>query len=367
MSIFACITHSKSIKTFPVVGRTLFKICDKLDVKFNDLVFKLTAKQRANEAIDLFLGTDIPESRRKELLPKMVYLERIFGYTGSEFFQYGLENLPKGQRSDYISEREHFEFCKTINDTSCHLIFEDKHLTYEHFKKFFKREVLHLDTSKDSLPQFVDFVSKHPQFIIKPCRGSLGEGVQVIDMAAEPSAEDLFKRLIKNYHGDFIVEELMKCCKEIAALHPKSVNTVRIPTLNYGDHIDIIHPQLRIGQGDSVVDNAGQGGVMCLLDPQTGVVIAAADKKGHRYEGKSINGIPIIGFQVPRFDECCAFARELATVVPQNRFTGWDLALTDDRGWVMIEGNSLPQFGFQLTSQKGFRQEARAILKAFGH
>lgn len=48
-------------------------------------------------------------------------------------------------------------------------------------------------------------------------------------------------------------------------------------------------------------------------------------------------------------------AKELANVVPEQRYVGWDLAYTD-AGWVMIEGNSWSQFvGPQISQRRGMR------------
>lgn len=58
-------------------------------------------------------------------------------------------------------------------------------------------------------------------------------------------------------------------------------------------------------------------------------------------------------------------AKELALIVKGNRYSGWDLALTD-KGWVMIEGNARGQFVWQMPRQKGFLEDANKILKRLG-
>ena len=52
-------------------------------------------------------------------------------------------------------------------------------------------------------------------------------------------------------------------------------------------------------------------------------------------------------------------------MVPENRHTGWDLALTND-GWVLVEANRRTQFGFQMSLQQGFRKEINGYLKQLG-
>ena len=58
-------------------------------------------------------------------------------------------------------------------------------------------------------------------------------------------------------------------------------------------------------------------------------------------------------------------AIQLASVIPEGCFIGWDLALTD-KGWVMVEGNYSPLLIWQIAVGKGVREEfeqMKSILK----
>ena len=178
---------------------------------------------------------------------------------------------------------------------------------------------------------------------------------------------DLYENLMNDYKGGFVAEELIRQSEEMAKFHPSSVNTIRVPTIRFDDGVQIIHPFMRIGQKGNCVDNAGAGGIICLIDPETHTIIEAADELGQRYSVHPDTKEQIIGFQIPRWDELKQFANRLAQVVPENRYTSWDLALTDN-GWVMVEGNRRGQFvGWQITSQVGFRKELNDIMDKLGH
>ena len=54
--------------------------------------------------------------------------------------------------------------------------------------------------------------------------------------------------------------------------------------------------------------------------------------------------------------------QELANVVPSNRYTGWDLALTED-GWLLVEANARGQFISQIPDGKGIKEQFDRYLE----
>ena len=204
-------------------------------------------------------------------------------------------------------------------------------------------------------------MEKHPKFIVKPFDGACGHGIKIIDTAGQET-KVLFDNLRREYRSGFVAEELIKQCNELGQFHPQSVNTVRMPTILYRDRVEIIHPFFRIGMGGSVVDNGGSGGLINALDPDTGEIIACADQQGFHYTEHPDTGLRLIDFRIPRWDEARALAAELARIVPDNHYCGWDLVLTDG-GWLLQEANDRGGFkGFQLPTDKGFRKELMGIL-----
>ena len=83
------------------------------------------------------------------------------------------------------------------------------------------------------------------------------------------------------------------------------------------------------------------------------------------YKTHPDTGVELEGFEVPCWQEAIEFVGKLAQVVPSNRYTGWDLALTKS-GWVLIEANSRGQWGGQFVLQQGFRREIESYLKELG-
>lgn len=120
---------------------------------------------------------------------------------------------------------------------------------------------------------------------------------------------------------------------------------------------------LRIGQGNTFVDNGGAGGILAPIDLETGIIHSIPmDKLLNKYIIHPDTGVQIIGYKIPRWNEAIALARKLAYVVPSVRYVGWDLALTDD-GWIMIEGNDNGQFvARQMLDQSGEKQMYYSLI-----
>ena len=180
------------------------------------------------------------------------------------------------------------------------------------------------------------------------------------------SVEEAHKRYRK--YGA-VIEELIEQGEEMARIHAGSVNTLRIPTAIIKDEngdpkIQLFHPSLRMGRGDSFVDNFSAGGVSALIDPETGVIYTdGADKKGHSFECHPDSGIRFKGFQIPQWDEAVAMVKEAAMMIPDNHYCGWDLAYSAQHGWCMVEANCTAQMGaMQMVTKEGRKAELEALI-----
>ena len=189
-----------------------------------------------------------------------------------------------------------------------------------------------------SRERYDEFVKDKDVIIVKPVDGSGGEGVEKLEVK-DGTYEKVRSRI------PCLVEEAIVQCKEIAALNPTSVNTIRPLTFVRDDGAVMLAAYLRIGRG-GVVDNFCGGGMVCPINIDTGVIeYPAVDGENNVYDVHPETGVPIVGFRIPHFDEIKRLVLEAASVVPQVRYVGWDIAVTD-YGLEMIEGNEYPSHPF---------------------
>ena len=268
------------------------------------------------------------------------------------FFQCRCEQLELREIAEIVPYWRQKELWLKVNTPESSRILFNKYSAYLHFKEDYKRDVI-IVRNNESSKEFSSFCHSHPVFVVKPLDLNCGRGIQIIDIRQEFNA---FERLLEMNPKGFIVEELIKQDESLSKLHPTSINTLRINTVNFGTTVDIKWPCLRIGRGGSIVDNAGAGGVFGAIDEQTGVIIKVSDEFHHTFEEHPDTGIPLVGLKVPKWKEACILAKRLAEALPGCRFIGWDFALTD-KGWAMVEGNHSPLLIWQIAAGLGIRND----------
>ena len=315
-------------------------------------------KKSAERTLDSFGLLFSSETDKKTCVKDMVRTYARHGFGFDEYCYYDFMHKTKRERLAFVADWEHLGYTCAMNDPRNADLYDNKWKTYLKYRDFYCRKVAYIDA--ENKHEFDAFIEEHQKAIVKPLDLSCGRGVQIVDRTNASVDE-----LLIACNGRFIVEELIVQAPEMAKFHPSSVNTVRVPTIKMQDDVLIVHPFMRMGQHGSFVDNAGAGGIICAIDASCGRVLAAADEHGHQYTEHPDTKEAIVGFQIPRWDELVGFVKRAALVVPENRYTGWDLALTDE-GWILIEANRRGQFVWQIPLQSGFRDEINGILKKLG-
>ena len=289
---------------------------------------------------------------------KMVLARMIYGIDYKDYFQCRCDQKPLCSISDIVPFKEQKALWLQVNAADSRVILSNKYEAYLHFKDYYQRDVVFVN-DKQSEEEFTSFCHTHPRFIVKPLSNRSGRGIQLVN---SDDGSFSFDSLLASYTGGFVAEELIKQDEQLSRFHSESVNTLRINTVNYGTSVEVKWPCLRIGRGDSVVDNAAAGGVFGAIDIETGIITSVSDEFHHTFTEHPDSKIPLVGFHVPRWQEACEMAKSLACLIPDCHFVGWDLALTD-KGWVMVEGNHRPLLIYQIATGQGIRKEFSEMKK----
>lgn len=323
-------------------------------IKLKDIGDKLAMHKNMDDRIARYCPADLKSSPRaiKKLKRDMWYHFLRYNCLFSEYFMFQFYRLNHKAKTEFVTEYEKIAACRSLSPAETREIFRNKWKAYQRFAPFYKRDALLIDENT-SLVSFQAFIEKHSCFIVKPLEESCGFGIRIIDTPGVRNAESLFASLQQEH---VLVEQLIVQDSQMSRFHSSSVNTVRFATFLKDGAVHPLFAVLRIGMGSSIVDNAGAGGLIAAIDLDTGIVTTPGRaESGYTAIVHPDSGTQIIGAKIPQWEQAVELATQLAMVVPEQPYVGWDLALTES-GWVMVEGNSAGQFVLpQITTQRGIR------------
>jgi len=307
---------------------------------------------------------NLSKRERKHLKRDMAYCKIQYHILYDEYFLYNFryKNKSNKLRKSFIPNADRRKYLRLLGSEKGRVILNNKYSSYKELKKFYKRDLIRIAKEED-YKDFEKFVKKHPVFVKKPINKSLGRGIALVDSKKYKNLKTLFNDLLKE--GTLILEEQVIQHPKMASLHPESLNTVRVVTYMKDDGEVIIHlPFMKIGQGNSFVDNGAAGGMLSLVDAETGTFLTdGKDEANNVYVKHPNTGVVIKGFQIPEWDKVKKFATEIAHAFPETRYIGWDIAITKDKGPVIIEGNSRTQFyGQQITDEIGKKEDMEKLI-----
>lgn len=306
---------------------------------------------------------------------KMRY-QKKYGFAHLEFFCLHLAEKTEEEVRRFYPRKRMANLYYAINGDQVRAECLDKYVTYVKLKQYYMREVVAYNPHPNVFvadyyagypweKEILAFLSKHSRFIIKPLDGNCGVGVRLYNNLID-SPRQLLERFINDYPNGFVLEGTIIQSESLARYHPRSVNTVRINTVNIDGRIELKYPFFRMGRGNAIVDNGGSGGIFSAIDITSGRLLAGADEDGVRYTVHPESLIPISGDgeQIPMWEDLKKTAIDIAMELPDLKFSGLDLALTD-KGWCLVEVNCFPYILYQIATQEGIAEYMQGLERHF--
>ncbi len=174
--------------------------------------------------------------------------------------------------------------------------------------------------------------------IFKPSIGTVG-GKGIAFWNDEINTDEELDCLIKNYKNA-IIQKVVKQSPTLSQLHPTSLQTVRIMTMYSAGDTQIVSVVLRMGRGNSKVDNVSAGGIAVGVDENGILKKYAFDVNGNHFEKHPTTEVVFEGIQIPNFVDCCDMVKGLAPRLGRTqRLISWDLSIDENNQPVLIEAN----------------------------
>ncbi len=313
------------------------------------------------------------EEEKQDVFYRAIYDYWVYGNNISEEFYFGFADKSHEEKSKFVTFRNRYLYIHHLNKKENAVLLNDKYKAYQLLKPYYKRDIIQIESEQDYV-LFEEFVQKHPVFVAKPVGLGLAIGVHKVDSGDFGSERELFDTLIEEGRtakaefawgtsGAVVLEELIQQHEELARIHPHSVNGIRVTTVRLGDEVHLVHPWFKIGANGNFVTSAAQGTMDATIDAKTGIVDSwGAKENGELVEYHPQTGIRIPGYVIPEWDSLIQTVTEISKILPDINYVGWDMVLTPDKGWCIMEGNFAGEFMWQMCYGKGMKQEFEELI-----
>lgn len=308
----------------------------------------------------------------------------IYGYPTDFFFLYGLDIKDFHNDSDYVDYAEFMRRRDYMNRLSLDVpicILRNKFLfgivakalhiptpnnigIIEYDRLYLLDQHVYTDLKKYVLLNTVDV-------FMKSINGECADGVYhvifdkgniLIDDVKSSYDEllDITKR------GKFIIQEKIKQGKALSALHPDSINTIRVETVynKKENKIEILPPLLRVGTGKHNVDNWAVGGLAIGIDVEKGCLRNYGFYKptyGTKAYVHPDTNVVFEGYDIPYLSDAIELAKRFHSYFTDIHSIGWDIAITED-GPCFVEGNDNWEISLVQVCSRGLTPEFKRLF-----
>ncbi len=330
------------------------RICEKRILSFEKKKFVSEAKEKFKKNPEHGSFEDYVDAFEKHRVTYGEYMHK---------FEYW--KLDEKQRDAFISCSEMQCIYRKMVQPEVKTVFWNKILFLNKFSNFAQRKWV--EVRKSTYEVFAEMLHSF-DCIAKPIEGWRGRGIRKIARVADDAdVRSLYDECVKN---NILLEECIHACKEIEEFHPQSLNTLRVVTISNPEKCVVFGAILRMGTGDSIIDNTHNGGVFASIDVKTGIIETdGLDSSGNHYVVHPDSQKVIKGFQIPHWDKVVETCSRATKVLPKLMYAGWDVVVKEGGDIALIEGNHGPDFdgGMQAPKKIGVKQRVKdTVMDLYG-
>lgn len=252
----------------------------------------------------------------------------------NDYIEFDFAILTRAERATWVTSPLALELSNRYDDPAHVHRFQDKIAFNRDFDRFLRREWLALDEADAAALE--SFAERHPVFIAKVPVSKSGAGVRRYHAADVTDWPAFHAELVAR--GEALIEDQIVQHPDLEAIAPGTANTTRVTTFVRDDGtVAIINMAQKFGRGQ-VSDQASFGGFYTALHEDGRAMGMGYNTSGDLFETHPETGYRIADFQLPMMDAVRELITEVALVIPEVRYVGWDVVVTAD-GPVLVEGN----------------------------
>lgn len=267
------------------------------------------------------------------VMADMLWSAAVKNVAFQDYVDFDFAILTKAERSTFMTHPISAQIGRKHDHPDFRSTFHDKIQFNRVFDKFLAREWM--DIADSTVDEVRGFTQKHRVVFGKVPISDSGHGVSRY-MADEVTDWEAFRQdLIAK--GQTLLEEQIVQHPDLAAVCPGTANTTRITTFFDGKDTHILSMAQKFGRGQAS-DQQTFGGFYTMLNLDGSSRGSGYDSHGNVYETHPESGVSIRDFQLPMAGELLTYLDEVARVVPQMKYIGWDVVMGVN-GPILVEGN----------------------------
>ena len=243
----------------------------------------------------------------------------------------------------------------------CDLLFPNENVAHYYLKNM--HGYYYFEGKPVSKEEAIESCRNLKDVIIKPALSSKGKGVQLLNFTDGVDEKgETVEQVFKQYKADFLIQKRVKQHKEMAALNPSSLNTIRVLSYRSGMEVLIIYSVVRIGRDGQVVDNQSAGGISTTIAPDGKLGKVAFGGYSTDNILTTDSGIVLEGYQIPSYDKAIEMVKRMHLYLPYFNIIGWDVAIEEDGSPILIEINTNPGLS-QSAFKSGMGEYTERIIR----
>lgn len=290
--------------------------------------------------------------------------------------QYVLYDLKHNSKDDFLSEfdwyrsryiNEPFDFAFN-NKVVCAEILKPHIRVADNYFIKNKGTIYDFEHGQKCAEDILALLKEKKNLVIKPFALGKGNGVHLFnfdnnDIFVDNSRIDKSEFLkLLDIQKEYIICEYISQHPYADELYDKTANTIRIITMRdtKSHEMKIFFAVQRMGTSSTIpVDNGSKGGLVSMIDLETGVLSSAKCLRSTKiYEEHPDSGKKIAGTVIPGWENIKKEILETTSKLPFMDFIAWDVLVTEN-GPCVIEANSssgvniIQLFGGQRNGELG--------------
>lgn len=183
------------------------------------------------------------------------------------------------------------------------------------------------------------YLEEHQDAVIKPIRDSYGgDGVMLLE-------KDSFRKI--PHSRNFIVQKRIHNQKDMHALNPSSLNTLRVITYICDNQYWTAPIAMRMGTTTALTDNISAGGITVGVQDDGSLCKCAFTErngcKAGEFERHPLTKIRFEGYRIGNIDKVIQAAIACHKRTPHMGIASWDFTLNEEGEAVLIEVNLTSQ------------------------